>query len=143
MNVAASVRQRLYDFAKVQNEDFQRIMTQFALERLLYRLSVSPYAGQFILKGALLFVVWMGEPHRQTRDLDLLGAGDPSPDHLVALFREICALPVEEDGLIFDVSSVAAKRIRDDNLYGGIRITCLVLEKASPLSPCRSRVSFS
>lgn len=131
MNIAASVRQRLYNLAKAQNDDFQRILTQYALERLLYRLGCSPHAGRFILKGALLFLLWTEEPHRRTRDLDLLGAGDPSPERLAALFREICVLEVEDDGLVFDAATVTAKPIREENIYGGVRVTLkATLDKA-------------
>ena len=127
MNVAASVRQRLLNLARARQDDFQRILTQYALERLLYRLSQSEYAGGFILKGALLFLLWTEEPHRRTRDLDLLGAGDPSPARYAAIFRTLCTLTVEEDGLVFDPASVTAQHIREENIYGGVRVTLTAL----------------
>ena len=71
-NLPASVRQRLLTLPKARREDFQRVLVQYALERLLYRLSRSQYADRFIPKGALLFTLWTLEPHRRTRDLDLL-----------------------------------------------------------------------
>lgn len=77
-NLAASVRDRLRNLATARGEDFNLILTRFFLERLLYRLSISPHADRFTLKGAFLFTVWEGEPHRATRDLDLLGRGDNS-----------------------------------------------------------------
>jgi hypothetical protein len=58
------------------------------VERLLYRLSTSAYAERFVLKGAMLLTSWFADPHRATRDLDLLGFGDPSPDAMVAAFKE-------------------------------------------------------
>ena len=127
MNIAASVRQRLFNLAKSRNDDFQRILTQYALERLLYRLSQSDHANAFVLKGALLFLLWSDEPHRRTRDLDLLGAGDPSPERYAALFRDLCTLAVEEDGLVFNPASVAARPIREENIYGGARVTLTAL----------------
>ena len=131
MNVGASVRQRLLNLAKARQEDFQRILTQYALERLLFRLSQSDHANTFVLKGALLFLVWREEPHRRTRDLDLLGAGDPSPERYVGIFRDLCTLPIEEDGLVFDPTSVLAQHIREENIYGGVRVTLTVrLENA-------------
>lgn len=130
-NIAASVRQRLYNLALARQDDFQRILTQYALERFLYRLSQSPHESRFILKGALVFLLWMDEPHRHTRDLDLLGSGSPAPEQVAELFKEICALSVEPDGLRFDETTVTAKAIREDNLYGGIRVTLLcLLDKA-------------
>lgn len=44
-NVAASVRQRLLNRARERGEDFQLVLTRYAVERFLYRLSRSPYAG--------------------------------------------------------------------------------------------------
>lgn len=88
-NIAASVRHRLMNLSRERNEEFQFVLTRYGLERLLYRLSVSPHAGQFILKGAALFQLWTGQPHRSTRDLDLLGHGSPSPERLQAVFREV------------------------------------------------------
>lgn len=123
INLAASVRQRLLTLAKARQDDFQYVLTQYALERLLYRLSRSEVPERFVLKGALLFTLWIDEPHRRTRDLDLLGTGDPSAERLVLLFQELCMLDVEADGLTFDAGSVVAKPIREENIYGGIRVT--------------------
>ncbi|MBL7178530.1 MAG: nucleotidyl transferase AbiEii/AbiGii toxin family protein, partial [Desulfobacteraceae bacterium] len=72
-NLPASIHQRLLNLSMKEGQDFQFLLTRFALERFLYRLSVSPYAKQFILKGAMLFTVWTGKSRRPTRDLDLLG----------------------------------------------------------------------
>ena len=78
-NIGASVRARLLDRARAERSDFQILLTRYALERLLYRLSVSPHRDRFILKGAMLFVTWVTDPFRPTRDLDLLGHGDSKP----------------------------------------------------------------
>ncbi|MCG5513630.1 nucleotidyl transferase AbiEii/AbiGii toxin family protein [Ectothiorhodospira shaposhnikovii] len=67
-NIAASVRARLLNRARETRQDFNLVLTRYALERLLYRLSVSPHADQFLLKGALLFDLWFDIPHRPTRD---------------------------------------------------------------------------
>lgn len=153
-NIAASVRQRLLNLAKLRQEDFLRILTQYALERLLYRLSLSAYADRFTLKGALLFLLWMQEPHRRTKDLDLLGTGDPAPSRLAEIFGELCEFPVEDDGLIYMSDTISAKPIREDNLYGGVRIRMSALLETAriPLqidigfgdavTPPASRVSF-
>src|SRR5208337_1884472 len=77
-NLAASVRQRLFNLAKQRGDDFQIVLTRYAIERLLYRLSQSPQSSQFLLKGATLFALWGGGPYRSTRDLDLLGTGKSS-----------------------------------------------------------------
>jgi hypothetical protein len=77
-NVGASVRARLLQRSRDQRTDFQILLTRYALERLLYRLSRSEHRNRFILKGAMLFVTWVEAPFRPTRDLDLLGYGDNS-----------------------------------------------------------------
>jgi hypothetical protein len=86
-NMAASVRARLLNRARETRQDFNLILTRYALERLLYRLSISPHADQFLLKGALLFDLWFDIPHRPTRDADLLGFGSAEIPHVEAAFR--------------------------------------------------------
>ena len=130
-NLAASVRQRLMNIRKETGEDFQYLLTRYGLERLLYRLSKSPYRKQFILKGAVLFQLWTGEPHRPTRDLDLLGVGEPSTERFQKMFAEICQVDVEADGLDFQPDTVQATQIKEEDEYQGIRITLEAkLEKA-------------
>lgn len=70
-NIVSSIRARLLQLSKQLGEDFNLLLTRYALDRLLYRLSQSEYKNQFIIKGATLFRVWQGEPHRATKDLDL------------------------------------------------------------------------
>ena len=82
-NRAASVRARLLNRARTEKADFNLMLTRYSLERLLYRLSVSPWADEFLLKGALLFDLWFDQPHRPTRDIDLLGFGPSDIEHLI------------------------------------------------------------
>ena len=121
-NVAASVRQRLLNISKERKEEFQFILTRYAIERLLHRLSVSKYADDFTLKGAVLFQLWTGAPHRSTLDLDLLGSGDDAVARFESIFREIFVLRVEADGLVFLPESIKGEPIREDQRYGGVRI---------------------
>jgi predicted nucleotidyltransferase component of viral defense system len=122
INMAASVRQRLTNLAHQKHEDFQLVLTRYALERLLYRLSRSEHRDEFVLKGALLFQLWADQPHRPTRDLDLLGRGDDSITRFVKIFQKICNLPVEDDGLVFLAPSVQGERIKEDQEYEGLRL---------------------
>ncbi|MBN1773514.1 MAG: nucleotidyl transferase AbiEii/AbiGii toxin family protein [Deltaproteobacteria bacterium] len=122
LDVAASVRQRLLDLARKRGEGFQGVLTRYGIERLLYRLSRSPHADEFVLKGAMLFAVWTGEMHRATWDVDLLGRGEPEPGRIARLFAGVCRVPVVEDGLVFDAGSVRAERIREDLPYQGLRV---------------------
>jgi len=121
-NIPASVRQRLLNLSRERGEDFNLILTRYAVERLLYRLSVSPYANQFVLKGAMLLNIWTGYSYRPTRDLDLLGFGDSSAEWLASVFREICQIQVEPDGMGFDPESVRIEEIQQDQEYQGQRI---------------------
>lgn len=101
-DVGASVRARLLQLAKRRGDDLQLLLTRFANERLLYRLTKSQHAGLFLLKGAALFTLWTGHAHRATRDMDLLGFGEPSVERLRAIFTEVVALDVDDDGVVFD-----------------------------------------
>ncbi len=121
-NVAASLRQRLLNLAHERQEEFQAVLTRYASERLLYRLSVSPHREEFVLKGAMLFTLWGGETHRATRDLDLLGRGEPSIERMEKVFRKICQTHSEDDGLVFDVTTLRGSRIREDALYPAVRV---------------------
>jgi hypothetical protein len=124
-NVAASIRRRLLNLSRERGEEFGLILTRYGLERLLYRLSLSDHHNEFVLKGAMLFEVWMHVAHRSTRDLDLLGRGDPSLERCTAVFRELCSVPVTDDGLVFFPESAHAQRIKEDQEYEGIRIKLL------------------
>lgn len=109
-NIGASVRARLQNLSRETSQNFELILTRYALERLLYRLSTSAYAERFVLKGAMLLTSWFADPHRATRDLDLLGFGDPSPDAMIAAFREILAADVA-DGVKFDLDALRVDQI--------------------------------
>jgi predicted nucleotidyltransferase component of viral defense system len=110
------------NLSKKRREDFNLVLTRYGLERLLYRLSQSKYASDFVLKGAMLFAVWTKESHRPTRDLDLLSYRDHSGEHLATLFREICQVEVEPDGLTFDSSTLRVEEIRETQEYQGQRV---------------------
>lgn len=124
-DIGASVRARLLQLARERGEDFQLVLTRYANERLLYRLASSEHASRFVLKGAALFTIWTGEPHRATRDVDLLGFGDPSEDHLRAVFADILAVEVDDDGVRFDPNTLAVGPIREEQDYGGVRVVLI------------------
>ena len=121
-NIAHSIHERLLSLAKAQNEEFQNFLMRYALERFLYRLSLTQHRDRFVLKGAMLFAVWSNEPHRPTQDLDLLGFGNSSIGELENVFREICEVVAGEDGLLFQSGTVKGRAIREDNIYDGVRI---------------------
>jgi hypothetical protein len=121
--------------AKALDVDPNLVLARFATERLLYRLSRSRHADRFVLKGALLLLVWLGEAIRPTRDADLLGFGDLDPDGIGRTFTEVCAVEVEPDGIRFDAGSIRVTAIRPEDAYGGQRVTLL-----GHLGPARLRV---
>lgn len=93
------MRARLLRLAQERNEDFNAVLVRYGLERVLVRLQRSQHAGRFVLKGATLFSLWATVPHRTTRDLDLLGSGDSSMAEMVRVFRDVCGVQIEPDGL--------------------------------------------
>jgi predicted nucleotidyltransferase component of viral defense system len=105
-DIGASVRARLLRLARERGEDFQLMLTRYANERLLYRLASSEHGSRFVLKGAALFTLWTGQPHRATRDVDLLGFGDPSEDQIRSVFSDV----------------LAVGPIREEQEYGGVRV---------------------
>jgi hypothetical protein len=125
-NVAASVRARLLNKARAERLDFNLLLTRYALERVLCRLSISEQHGQFLLKGALLFDIWFDVPHRPTHDADLLGFGSTESPHLEDLFRRISQIACD-DGIVFQAESVRAAEIRKEANNAGVRVTMIGL----------------
>lgn len=118
-----SIHVRLVARAKELGIEAQHLLERYALHRLLYRLSKSEHAERFVLKGAQLMLLWMGETVRPTRDADLLGLGDLSDDFLVHIFRGFCALDVQPDWMEYLTESVRVARIRRGDEHGGRRVT--------------------
>lgn len=130
-NMAASVRQRLLNLARERKEDFGLVLTKYGLERVLYRIAKSQHRGAFILKGALLFELWTEQRYRPTRDADFLARGENKPESLSKIFKEICDLDLEDDGLRFDAATVTAEQITEDADYQGVRVQFVgILENA-------------
>ncbi len=121
-NVAASVHQRLLNKARRENRPFNELLQVYAMERFLYRLSVSRHAEKFVLKGALMLTAWNAPISRPTMDIDLLGRTANDVDALVKIMREICGESVEADGLAFDPTTVAGQRIAEEAVYEGVRL---------------------
>ncbi len=122
VNLPASVLAKLRNVARAKNTNYQLILRRYAIERLLYRLSISPQSDQFVLKGAMLFTAWLEDPFRPTQDLDLLGHGDPATSSIETTFRTICETAVDDDGLVFDTGSLRVEPIREEQRYGGVRV---------------------
>ena len=119
----ASIRAKLLNHAKGLGLEYNRVLDRYALERYLYRLSKTKYADRFVLKGALLMLVWLGETIRPTRDADLLGYGDMDKTALEKIFQDICSITVEPDAIEFQPDTVKVEDIRKNDPYGGRRVT--------------------
>ena len=122
MNQAASVRAKLLNLAKSQNHEHGTLLMRYALERFLYRLGCSKHREQFVLKGAMLLLARNPNFRRVTKDLDLLGFGDPAEDHILECIRTCCETPVEDDGVTFDITTMTCQPIREELEYGGLRV---------------------
>ena len=120
-NSGASARARLLNKARALGQPYDLLLVRFALERLLYRLSISAHADRFVLKGAMLLTSWFDDPARPTRDLDLLGFGDSDSDAILTTFREVLTIEVP-DGVVFDAEGLRVDRIREALEYGGVRL---------------------
>ena len=120
-NMGASVRQRLLNYAKANNRPFSEVLQYYAMERFLYRLSVSPHASKFLLKGALLLTAWRAPMSRPTMDIDLLGRTSNEVGDIVNLLKEVAQVEVLDDGITFDLDSFTGSVIREDADYSGVR----------------------
>ncbi len=123
-NIAASIHARLLNRAKARGEDFNLVLTRYAVERFLYRLSTLPARENFCLKGALLFDLWFDVPHRPTRDADFLGFGLQDAEALAVTVRDTCAVSAD-DGMVFEAASINVEEIREEARYGGLRVRLL------------------
>jgi hypothetical protein len=121
-NIAASVHQRILNKSRESARPFNDLLQYYAIERFLYRLSRSSYAGKFILKGALMLMVWEVRAFRSTMDIDMLGKMKNSTDAIIAMVRDVCLQEVEPDGIVFDPNSIRGQMITEDADYEGVRI---------------------
>jgi hypothetical protein len=122
-NLPASVHDRLVNHAHQSGETAELVFHRYATERFLYRLSLSSRAQQFVLKGANVFLMWQGAPHRPTRDLDLLGPGGLDQAAARAWLREVCSTLVDDDALVFDAEGIEMSSIMVEQDDPGLRAT--------------------
>lgn len=120
-NMGASVRGRLLNLSRETGQNYNLLLTRYALERLLYRMTQTSHKDRFVLKGAMLITTWFDDPYRPTRDIDLLGFGDPEPEAMLEIFREICSVELD-DGVEFDRDALRVTANREDLAYGGLRL---------------------
>ena len=124
-DLASSIRVNLAALARARGDDMQFVLIRYANERLLARLAASPHASRFVLKGAALFTVWTGHPHRATKDIDFLGTGESDIGGLKKVFIDVVSTDIGADGVVFDANTVDVSSIRDQQAYGGVRVELL------------------
>jgi predicted nucleotidyltransferase component of viral defense system len=124
-DIAASVRARLLANAKQTGRPFQEVLQYFAMERFLFRLSVSPHAEKLVLKGGLMLTAWRAPLTRPTKDIDFLARMPNEVDSVAAVVKDLCRQDVAPDGLAFDADSVQGRVIKEDADYEGVRVTFL------------------
>lgn len=126
-DVAASIRARLLNRARSVGIEFQLYLVRYACERLLFRIGQSEFRDRLILKGGTLLSLWMPEPFRSTRDIDMLAFEENHDEVIGNVIVTVCAVPCPEDGLEFDVDTLKVSPIREGQAYGGQRATLTAL----------------
>lgn len=119
-DIAASVRQRLLNLARAEGQLFDVVLVAFGLERLVYRLSVLEYRDRFVLKGGMR-VTWTADTGRHTRNIDFLAFGSDEEEELKTAFSQMRAMD-GDDGPVHDIESLTAVVIREDQIYGRMRL---------------------
>jgi predicted nucleotidyltransferase component of viral defense system len=117
-----SIKARLRQLAVAENRPFDYLLTHYFIERMIYRLSVSAYAGNFILKGGLLLYTILENDARATRDIDFLARRlNNVPEELTEVFRALCEIE-SDDAVRFDPATVTSERIKEGADYEGVRV---------------------
>jgi hypothetical protein len=140
-NPAASIRERLLAHAKAHGDDYQRVLTRYAIERLLSRLGQTEATETYVLKGAMLFVTWPEHVFRPTGDLDLLARGNSDPADVAELFARICRIQIPDDGIVFNPKTLRVDAVREADKYQGVSIR-LDGELAGAIIPVQVDIGF-
>lgn len=125
-NRTESIKAKLKNVSKEWNKNHQLTLIRYFQERFLYRLSISKYRKNFFLKGGVLIYAIERESSRPTLDLDLLARKiEADQEKIKRIFQEICSMPCEEDGVIFDRDSIETSEIVKEGNYSGVRAKVL------------------
>jgi len=119
-NLGQSIRQRLKNLSDQRNRPFDEILRYYAMERFLYRLSISSHAKKFFLKGGLILKVWDSLDHRATMDIDLLARTSNQIDNLHRIITEVSEIICEEDGIAFDTQKLILRNTQTGGDYNGV-----------------------
>lgn len=114
-----SIRLKLTHLSIARNRPFDEILRYYGIERFLYRLSVSPHAKKFFLKGGLMLKVWDAEDHRATMDIDLLARTSNKIENLKQIINEVALIKLEKDAIIFNCQNLIVRRAQTGGEYEG------------------------
>lgn len=141
-NLANSVFKRLKIVAHERKRPVQEILKYYAMERFLYRLSVSPHKDSFFLKGGLMLRVWDPLSHRATVDIDLLGRTSNATPHLRKVVTDICGHEGVPDGIEFATDSLDLRETQLRAEYRGVHAAFSAKLHTAKL-PMRIDIGFS
>lgn len=121
-NYGKSVRTRLVNLMNETGYKYMYLLARYFNERLLYRVSVSQYKDNFLLKGGSLLYALDGLEARPTVDIDFMADRiSRDRDNMTEIFRRIVAIGCDEDGVYFDTESIRPEPITVDKKYPGLR----------------------
>lgn len=121
-NYGKSVRTRLVNLMNETGYKYMYLLARYFNERLLYRVSVSQYKDNFLLKGGSLLYALDGLEARPTVDIDFMADRiSRDRDNMTEIFRKIVAIGCDEDGVYFDTESIRPEPITVDKKYPGLR----------------------
>lgn len=123
-NYGCSIKAKLLNISRSEKQGYQMLVTRYLQERLLYRLSISRYHDRFFLKGGVLLYAHERFLARPTLDIDFTGSHiDNDKENIKKIFAEICAIPYEQDGVIFHTDTLRSDDIAIEKKYPGVRLT--------------------
>lgn len=116
-----SIKAKINNKAKKDNLSPQNLMQMYFFERILYRISISKYKYNFIIKGGLLLSSIFENESRTTQDMDTMIKGIlVSEDKLKEVLNEILKID-SDDNINFEILSF--KKIREEDIYSGYRVS--------------------
>ena len=141
-NLPESIYNRLKNIAVTRNRPTQEVLRYYAMERFLYRLSISQYKRSFFLKGGLMLMVWDPITHRATVDIDLLAKTNNSIENIEVILKNICSQPMQQDGVEFNSTDLIIKESQIETKYTGLSARFMAYLHTAKL-PLRIDIGFS
>lgn len=137
-NSGKSVRERLLNLSRAGHYSQQMMITRYMQERLLYRLSISDYREQFILKGGALLYAYDRFESRPTLDIDFMATHiNNDRENIKRIIKEICNVNSMIDGASYDADTIEAEDITVNKEYHGVRVSVV-----AHLDTAQQRVSM-